>query len=62
MLRDWSSRQGVSGQALYFTSDHGPAVAWTYTGAPYLGIAEGGTRARQDAFWLIGRAVRPGAA
>lgn len=61
VLRDWSAPGGMTGQAVDFSSDHGPALAWTYTAKPYLGIAEGGARDTLDAWWLTGRAVRHGA-
>src|SRR5579884_1041263 len=60
VLRAWTARPGITGQALVFTSDHGPALAWTYTGKPYLGIAEGGTPGGLESWWQTGRTVRPG--
>jgi len=64
VLRTWQGAQaGAAGMALFYNTDHGPAVTWTYTNAPYLATAVGGTRIGLDAWWAAsGRNLQPGAA
>jgi hypothetical protein len=52
-VRSWNG-----GEVVFYQAASGPAVAWDYTGEPYVGVGVGTSRTAVDSWWVTTGRVR----